>query len=107
MLDWITLEKPKETSSDNNNYLNQENKKSISDEFLIEENFEEFYEKKLLQEPWIKNNKYLNKDEIIKNLPSLHYFDNQCSNLVKSLPESTFQSLIKDSNFFLNRRPKK
>ena len=106
MSDWVNLEKI-DIFSDSKTSIKKENQKSISDEFLKEENFEEFYENKLSKEPWIINNNYLNKNEVFKNLPSLHYFDKHISSLEQALPKTNFLKLIGDPNFHSQPTTKK
>ena len=59
------------------------------------ESNEEFYKNKILDEPWIKNNEYLNKMAFMENIPSYHYFHNQCNNL-----ENHYQKKLSKNLFF-------
>ena len=91
-----------ENNSDLLNFQKEGNKKSISDEFLMEDNWdtnEQIYKDEIIKIPWIKNNEYLNVTALEKNLPSFHYFDKNCSILESALTEKTFQNLIKEPNF--------
>ena len=117
LFDWHILDKPKSdknsnTKTKNNLDLKKEgNKKSISDEFFMandwESTEEEIYKDKILAEPWVKNSEYINFDEIGKNLPSFHYFDKHCTILESQLPEKTFQGLLKEQNIYENPNTKK
>jgi len=130
-------EKTKENSKNNNNKINETNKESISDQFIIIddvesdkkninkpkkdkasisdqflmeddwESNEEFYKNKVLDEPWIKNNEYLNKNVFMQNIPSYHYFYNQCNILENSLPEKAFKEFISQPNFSTQPNTKK
>ena len=98
-------------NSDKKNINKSKNDKtSISDQFLMEDDWEsneEFYKNKILDEPWIKNNEYLNKKTFMDNIPSYHYFYNQCNNLENSLPEKAFKELISQQNFSTQPNTKK
>ena len=130
-------EKTKENSKNDNNKINEANKESISDQFIIIddvesdkkninkskkdkasisdqflmeddwESNEEFYKNKVLDEPWIKNNEYLNKNVFMENIPSYHYFYNQCNILENSLPEKAFKEFISQPNFSTQPNTKK
>jgi len=130
-------EKTKENSKNDNNKINETNKESISDQFIIIddvesdkkninkskkdkasisdqflmeddwESNEEFYKNKVLDEPWIKNNEYLNKNVFMENIPSYHYFYNQCNILENSLPEKAFKEFISQPNFSTQPNTKK
>ena len=130
-------EKTKENSKNDNNKINETNKESISDQFIIIddvesdknnlnkskkdkasisdqflmeddwESNEEFYKNKVLDEPWIKNNEYLNKNVFMQNIPSYHYFYNQCNILENSLPEKAFKEFISQPNFSTQPNTKK
>ena len=130
-------EKTKENSKNDNNKINEANKESISDQFIIIddvesdkkninkskkdkasisdqflmeddwESNEEFYKNKVLDEPWIKNNEYLNKNVFMQNIPSYHYFYNQCNILENSLPEKAFKEFISQPNFSTQPNTKK
>ena len=101
-----------ESQKDNKKNINKSknDKASISDQFLMEDDWEsneEFYKNKVLDEPWIKNNEYLNKKTFMDNIPSYHYFYNQCINLENSLPEKAFKEFISQPNFSTQPNTKK
>ena len=110
----IQLLKESNTNKDqiNNNDVSKEvNKKSISDEFFMENDWEStneiIYKQKILDEAWVKNSEYLNINELQNNIPSFHYLDKHCSSLESLLPEKTFQALIKDQTNFYQSYSKK
>ena len=85
----------------NNNLSKDNNKKSISDEFFMENDdwestSEPIYKQRILDEKWVKNSEYLNINELQKNIPSFHYLDKHLTYLESSLPEKMFQILIKE-----------
>lgn len=112
---WENIEKveePKNNIHQINNKNSIENQvKSISDQFFLENDWETtnelIYKQRILDEPWVKNNEYLNLNELQNNIPSFHYLDKHCSSLESALPEKTFQSLIKDQNSFIQSNAKK
>ena len=111
--EWTNIEKPKSKSYENNNVnkIKGDNKKTISEEFLMEDDWdstnEKLYMQNILDQAWIKKSEYLNIEQLKNNLPSFHYFDKHCSSLESLLPEKYFQSLIKEPNFFLQPTTKK
>jgi hypothetical protein len=105
--DWENIEivKEEDISSKNN-----KNKISISDEFLMNDDWEsneEIYKEAIVKESWIKDNKYINIDKIKNEIPSFHYLDKHCTILESALPEKTLENLYKDSNFFSQPNTKK
>ena len=76
---------------------NNDNKKiSIADEFIMEDNWEsneeEIYKDEIVKQSWIKDNIYLNVDQIKNSIPSFHYLDKHCSLLESALPEKTLET---------------
>jgi len=100
---FLVIDDSKSQNEDKKNINKSKNDKtSISDQFLMEDDWEsneEFYKNKVMNEPWIKNNEYLNKKTFVDNIPSYHYFYNQCNNLENSLPEKAFKEFISQPNF--------
>ena len=108
---FLIIDDSESQNSDKKNINKSKNDKtSISDQFLMEDDWEsneEFYKNKVLNEPWIKNNEYLNKKTFMDNIPSYHYFYNQCINLENSLPEKAFKEFISQPNFSTQPNTKK
>ena len=100
---FLVIDDSKSQNDDKKNINKSKNDKtSISDQFLMEDDWEsneEFYKNKVMNEPWIKNNEYLNKKTFMDNIPSYHYFYNQCNNLENTLPEKAFKEFISQPNF--------
>ena len=91
---------------------NNDNKKiSIADEFIMEDNWEsneeEIYKDEIVKQSWIKDNIYLNVDQIKNSIPSFHYLDKHCSLLESALPEKTLETFYKEANFFSQPNTKK
>lgn len=115
IIDWENMEIVKKIEKspikiNNNNESNEGNKKSIADEFLMDNDWEpneEIYKQAIVGESWIKTNEYINIDTIEKDLPSFHYLDKHCSILESALPEKTLENLYKESNIFFNPTTKK
>ena len=117
LFDWFILDKSKSNNNSNSKCKNDKdlkkegNKKSISDVFFMEIDWEsteeKIYKQKILDEPWVKNSEYINFEEIGKNLPSFHYFDKYCTILESGLPEKTLESLLKEENIYENPNTKK
>ena len=67
-----------------------DNKKTISEEFFMEDDWdstnEKLYMQNILDQSWIKKSEYLNIEQLKNNLPSFHYFDKHCSSLESLLP---------------------
>ncbi len=100
---WENIEVVKENNNDK--------KRSIADEFLMEDdwesNEEEIYKDEIVKQSWIKDNIYLNVDQIKNSIPSFHYLDKHCSLLESALPEKTLETFYKEANFFSQPNTKK
>ena len=117
LFNFLNLGKSKSDSNSNPKSKNcldvkkEESKKSISEEFIMEDDWdstdEQIYKQKIIDSPWIQKNEYININEIGKNFPSFHYFDKHCTILESGLPEKTFQSLLKQQNINDNQNIKK
>ena len=91
-------EKNTKNKINNCNKNNESKKMTISEEFLLENDWEntneQIYKQKILEEPWIKNNEYLDINIFQLNIPSFHYFDKHCDTLYSYLPEKEFNNII-------------
>ena len=103
LIDWENIEVVKENNNDK--------KRSIADEFLMEDdwesNEEEIYKDEIVKQSWIKDNIYLNVDQIKNSIPSFHYLEKHCSHLESALPEKTLETFYKEANFFSQPNTKK
>ena len=109
LFDW-DKSKNSENNSNNLNLQKDESKKSISEEFLMEENWdsnEQIYKDEILKSSWLNNSEYIDIKKLEENLPSFHYLDKNCSILESVLPEKNFKNLIKEPNFFSQPNTKK
>ena len=64
------------------------------------------YKQKFLEEPWIKNNPYINPNLIQAHLPSFKYFFTECQELEESCSEKVFNHVLSKPNLFESKNAK-
>ena len=101
--DWEIIHKQ------NSEEANEESK-TIFDEFVSEsdwDNNEIIYKNNILNQKWIKENKYLDINKFSENISSYHYFDSYISNLELKFKEKNYINILSMNNFFSNPNTKK